>query len=326
MLDQASQSVTFDGLAAEPVLSINRGFSAPVNVERVISDDELVFLAAHDDDPFARYEAMQDLVVGHLKQAIAGALDDTALAVGRAAIGAAIRAVLEDTALDDQMRGELLLLPGEAYLAEQMELADPGAIHRERQALRGWLGKQLADQFTAIHERTSAVAYSLDPAARGARKMKTQALAYLAAGEHPDAAALAAAQYDNADNMTDRQGALMVLTGLSGPERTHKLLDFYNRFKTNPLVIDKWFALQASSLHPEVLKHVQALGEHPDFTFKNPNRVRSLFMAFAYNPHGFHAADGAGYRLIADVILELDPINPQTAARFVPPLGALATD
>ena len=132
---------------------------------------------------------------------------------------------------------------------------------------------------------------------------------------------MAAAQYDAATNMTDRQGALMVLAGLEGPERTHKLIDFYQRYRGNALVVDKWFALQAGSLHPQALAHVKALAGHADFTLKNPNRVRSLYMAFAANPAAFHAADGAGYRLIADLILDLDPINAQTAARFVSPLG-----
>ena len=132
---------------------------------------------------------------------------------------------------------------------------------------------------------------------------------------------MAAAQYNAADNMTDRQGALMVLAGLDGIARTNALIDFYNRYEGNSLVIDKWFALQAMSLHPNALNHVKALAEHSDFTLKNPNRVRSLYMVFAGNPHAFHVASGEGYRLIADLILTLDPINPQTAARFVPSLG-----
>ena len=321
VLDQAQQSFTFPGHAAPPVLSINRGFTAPVTIERVVSREDLVFLAAHDDDPFARYEAMQELVVGHLKDAIDGKLDAGGLEAGRAEITGALGAILADQQLDDLMRGELLVLPGETYLAEQMLVADPGAINAQRQALRKSIGTALEAEFTALHARASTVPYSLDAAARGARKVKTQALSYLAAGNPAAAETLAAAQYDGADNMTDRQGALMVLTGLSGVQRTHKLLDFYNRYQGNDLVIDKWFALQASSMHPNALAHVLALAEHPDFTLKNPNRVRSLYMAFAYNPAAFHAADGAGYRLIADVILALDPINPQTAARFVPPLG-----
>lgn len=321
LLDSPQASFAFAGHAELPVLSINRGFTAPVSIERDVSQADLVFLAAHDDDPFARYEAMQELVVGHLKDAIDGKLDDAALAQARGEIAGAFGAILGDGRLDDLMRGELLVLPGETYLAEQMLVADPGAIHRERQALRSALGQQLEGEFAALHARASAIPYGLDAAARGARKVKTQALAFLAAGNPVLAESLAADQYDRADNMTDRQGALMVLTGLAGPQRTDKLLDFYNRFRGNDLVIDKWFALQASSLHPQVLAHVLALAEHPDFTLKNPNRVRSLYMAFAYNPPAFNAEDGAGYRLIADLILALDPINPQTAARFVPPLG-----
>jgi aminopeptidase N len=240
---------------------------------------------------------------------------------GRGAIRTAFAAVLADDRLDDLMRGELLILPGHSYLSEQMLVADPGAIHAEREALKGWLGAELEAEFAALHARASAVPYDLGAAARGARKLKTQALVFLAAGAPELAERMASAQYDGADNMTDRQGALMVLAGLRGAERTHKLLDFYQRHRGNALVIDKWFALQAQSLHPAVLEHVKALATHPDFTLKNPNRVRSLYMAFTGAPQGFHAASGEGYRLIADLILALDPINPQTAARFVPPLG-----
>ena len=199
--------------------------------------------------------------------------------------------------------------------------ADPSAIHAEREGLKAWLGEELEDDLAALHDRASAVPYTRDAAARGARKVKTQALIYLAAGAPEEAARRAAEQYDRADNMTDRQGALMVLCGLDTPVREEKLADFRQRYEGNALVIDKWFSLQAGSLHPDVLAHVKALAEHPDFTLHNPNRVRSLYMAFAVNPHAFHAAGGEGYRMIADLILALDPINPQTAARFVPPLG-----
>jgi aminopeptidase N len=320
-LEQPRASLSFSGFEAPPVLSINRGFSAPVAIERDVPPADLVFLAAHDDDPFARYEAMQDLVVGHLRDAAGGALGEAERVAGRGAIRTAFAAVLADDRLDDLMRGELLILPGHSYLSEQMLVADPGAIHAEREALKGWLGAELEAEFAALHARASAVPYDLGAAARGARKLKTQALVFLAAGAPELAERMASAQYDGADNMTDRQGALMVLAGLRGAERTHKLLDFYQRHRGNALVIDKWFALQAQSLHPAVLEHVKALATHPDFTLKNPNRVRSLYMAFTGAPQGFHAASGEGYRLIADLILALDPINPQTAARFVPPLG-----
>jgi aminopeptidase N len=322
VLDQQEASFSFGGFARPPVLSINRGFTAPVAIESDTAPADLVFLAAHDDDPFARYEAMQSLVVQHLVAAVSGGLlCDAERQAGRDAIGRALAAVLDDDALDDLMRGELMILPSEAYLAEQLAVADPGAIHAEREGLKGWLGRQLRDRLAALHDRAGAVPYSRDPAARGARKIKTQALVYLAAGAPEEAAQRAAAQYRDADNMTDRQGALMVLCGLDTPERETALADFRQRYDGNALVIDKWFSLQAGSLHPRVLDHVRALADHADFTMNNPNRVRALYMACAVNPKAFHAADGAGYRLIADLILALDPINAQTAARFVPPLG-----
>jgi aminopeptidase N len=303
------------------VLSLNRGFSAPVAIEADQLEDDLIFLAAHDDDPFARYEALQSLIVRHLAAAIAGRLDTASREAGRAAIGAALAAVLDDAALDDLMRGELLVLPGEGYLAEQFGEADPTAIWQEREGLKAWLARTLADRFRALHARASAVPYSREAAARGARKVKTQALVYLAAGLPEEAAALAAAQYDAADNMTDRQGALMVLCGLETPLRAEKLADFHARHAGNALVTDKWFSLQAGSLHPSALDHVKALAGHPDFTLANPNRVRSLYMALAANPHAFHDPSGEGYRIIADLIIALDPVNAQTAARFVAPLG-----
>ncbi len=156
---------------------------------------------------------------------------------------------------------------------------------------------------------------------RGARKLKTQALVYLAAAAPQEAARRAAAQYRGADNMTDRQGALMVLCSLDAPERAELLADFHARYQGNALVIDKWFSLQAGSLHPAALTHARSLAGHPDFTLGNPNRVRALYMALAASPFAFHDGSGEGYRMIADLILALDPVNAQTAARFVPPLG-----
>ena len=317
VLDRAEMEFAFPGFAARPVLSLNRGFSAPIALDAGTSRDDLMFLAAHDDDPFARYEALQQLAVQHLLAVIGGEAD----AAGAAAIAAALRKVIADPALDDLMRGELLTLPGEAYLAEQFAAADPGAIRSAREALKADLAEALEDDLVALHVRVSAVPYSLSAAARGARKVKSLALVLLAAGAPELAAQLAAAQFDAADNMTDRQGALMVLCGLDTPLRAEKLAAFHARHAGNALVIDKWFSLQAGSLHPQVLDHVRALADHPDFTMNNPNRVRALYMAAAVNPGAFHVASGEGYRLIADLILALDPINAQTAARFVAPLG-----
>ncbi|MCL9983328.1 MAG: aminopeptidase N [Erythrobacter sp.] len=324
VLAQAEQTFILPLAGPDPVVSINRGFTAPVVIERALDRDDLVFLAAHDDDPFARSEALQELAVSHLVGAASGTLPADDRAAGEAAIIGAFASSMADTALDDAMCGELLMLPSETYLFEVMasggRLADPGAIHAAREGLKAAIGAALASELQALHARASAVALD-DPAGRGARKVKTQALVFLAAADPARAAQLAAQQYDAADNMTDRQGALMVLCGLDCPERAERLAAFYTRYKDNALVVDKWFTLQALSLHPQVIAHVRELAGHPDFTMKNPNRVRSLHMAFAGNPKGFHAASGEGYRMVADVILALDPINPQTAARFVPALG-----
>jgi len=324
VLAQEEQSFTLPLAGPDPVVSINRGFTAPVVIERDLAREDLVFLAAHDDDPFARSEALQELAVGHLVATASGTLSADEQAAGEAAIIGAFRSSLDDNALEDAMRGELMVLPSETYLFEAMatgeRLADPGAIHAAREGLKAAIGTALAGELAALHARASAVAHD-DPAGRGARKVKTIALGLIAAADPAKAAQLAAAQYDAADNMTDRQGALMVLCGLDTPAREERLAAFYERYKGNALVVDKWFTLQALSLHPDVIAHVRKLAEHPDFTLKNPNRVRSLHMAFAGNPKAFHKADGEGYRMVADVILALDPINPQTAARFVPSLG-----
>ncbi len=324
VLEDEEQTFDLPLAGPDPVVSINRGFTAPVVIERKLDREDLVFLAAHDDDPFARSEALQELAVGHLVGTASGALSGEEQAAGEAAIVNAFRASLADNALEDAMRGELLVLPSETYLFEAMATgerkADPGAIHAAREGLKAAIGTALAGELAALHARASAVTLD-DPAGRGARKVKTIALGLIAAADPAKAAELAAAQFDAADNMTDRQGALMVLCGLDHPAREERLAAFYERYKDNALVVDKWFTLQALSLHPEVIAHVRALAGHPDFTMKNPNRVRSLHMAFAGNPKGFHKADGEGYRMVADVILALDPINPQTAARFVPSLG-----
>ena len=321
VLDKAQDTFRFGGFADKPVASVNRTFSAPVTIARDVSREELVFLAAHDDDPFARYEAMQDLMVGHLVEASTHGMSDSACEQARGDIVDALRAVIADESIDDMMRGELLSMPTQTYIAEQIEAVDPGRVFAAREGLKAHIGTVLSHDLQRLYDRAAQLPFSHDPAAKGARRLKTLVLVYAAASDPDGAAKLAKRQYDASDNMTDRQGALMVLTGLNGIERTNALIDFYNRYEGNALVIDKWFSLQAMSLHPNVIEHVKALAGHPDFTLKNPNRVRSLYMAFAGNPHGFHAAGGEGYRLIGDLVLALDPINAQTAARFIPSLG-----
>ena len=313
VLDKAEQSFTFDGHTSAPILSINRGFTAPVVIERDISRDDLVFLAGNDDDSFARHEAMQELLLGYLL----GDENENA----REAIGTAAEAILADDALDHEMRAELLSLPPFAYLAECSEVYDPGAMVARREGLKTWLGERFADRFASLHDTLEAPAREAGPVGKQARRMRSLALGYVAAADPAKGATRALAQYREAQGMTERQGALAVLAGLDGPERKEALAEFYTRFADNALVIDKWFSLQAAALREDVLGEIEQLAQHPSFTMNNPNRVRALYAVMAGNPLAFHDASGAGYRMIADLILELNLKNPQLAARFVPSLG-----
>ncbi len=313
VLNEAEQEFTFDGHASAPVLSINRQFTAPVAIERDISRDDLVFLAAHDDDAFARHESMQELLLTYLL----GDGDDAS----REAIGTAAGAILADDMLDHEMRAELLTLPPFAYLAERSETYDPGAMVDQREGLKRWLGENFHHRFVDLHDRLADDARQEGPLGKQARRMRSLALAYIAANDAGEGAKRALEQYRKAKSMTERQGALGVLAGLDSHESEEALADFYSRFADNALVVDKWFTLQATALKTEVLAHIEQLCTHQAFTMSNPNRVRSLYGAMAGNPMAFHDESGAGYRMIADLILELNLKNPQLAARFVPSLG-----
>ncbi len=315
MLTQARQSFTLTGFPVPPILSINRGFSAPVIVETNRSQADLAFLSAHDDDPFARYEAMQQLMVNVLIGRIAGHATDDAAVVD------AVRNIITDPLLDPAFVAEAIRLPSEAYLGDQMRLVDPDAIHAARDALQQQIGGALAPLWRDIHAGTKASAFSLSPAAKGARKLRNAALHYLVASGAEDGPAVAFAQFSEADNMTERQAALGVLANAASAEREAALDIFYNRYAADALTLDKWFQTQAFALHPDTVELVAQLSEHKDFTLANPNRVRSLFGAFAGNQWAFHHKSGKGYRLLADCIIALDKLNPQTAAKLVPPLG-----
>jgi len=315
ILTEARESFVFPGFATPPKLSINRGFSAPVIMQTDRSQADLAFLSAHDDDPFARYEAMQQLMVNVLIARISGQPADEQAVVD------AIRYTLTDTSLDAAFVAEVIRLPSEAYLGDQMERVDPDAIHAAREALQTRIGADLEPLWREAHAATKANGFSTSPAAKGARKLRNAALHYLVASGASDGAAVAFAQFSEADNMTERQAALGTLANGSSAEREAALDIFYNRYCDDALTLDKWFQTQAFSLHPDTADQVAALSRHKDFTLGNPNRVRALFGAFAANQWAFHHRSGKGYRMVADCIIALDKLNPQTAARLVPPLG-----
>jgi aminopeptidase N len=316
LLADPSETIVFDGLAERAILSINRGFSAPVIVESDRTADELAFLSAHDDDPFARYEAMQQLMLDTL---VAGAVSG-----GRGhhrAVITAIAQTLADPDLDPAFVAEAVLLPSEAFIGDQMATVEPDAIYAAREALRGDIGRQLSAAWRQAYDGAPAEPYAYTPAAKGRRRLRSVALSYIAASGAADAATLAFGQFDAADNMTDRQGALTILANGTADEREAALDIFYNRYAGNSLVLDKWFQAQALATRDDTAAVVSGLAEHPDFTLANPNRARSLIGAFGANQRSFHTPGGAGYRFLADQLIALDRLNPQTAAKLLPPLA-----
>ena len=315
LMTKAKEQLRFPGSARLPALSINRGFSAPVTVETARDAEELAFLAAHDDDPFGRYEAMQQLMVDTLVAAVS---------TGRAMHGPvvdAVRNALTNNALDPAFVAETVLLPSEAFIGDQMLLVDPDAIQSARDALRRDLGAQLADHWRSAVTNHSGTAFEYSPKAKGGRRMRNVALGYIAASGAADGGRLAFAQFETADNMTDRLAAMQVLANGDAPERARALENFYARYRDNPIVIDKWFAAQAMATRKDAVEGALALKAHPDFSLTNPNRVRSLVGSLSVNQQQFHRADGAGYRFLSNIVIALDPINPQTAAKMLPPLG-----
>jgi len=314
LLDSVAAEVVFDDLDEAPMLSINRDFSAPALVEVERAPGELERLAETDSNSFARFEALQELMMRAL---IAGARGE---AIDPAPVIAAMASTLASNALDPAYKGEALVLPSESVIGDRLERVDPTAIHAARDGLRRSIGSALGDSLAAAQGATAAGS-DLSPTAKGVRRLRGVALGLLAAADPERAAKLAEAQYHAADNMTDRQAALAVLTSLDVPERQAAFDRFYDRYRGDALVIDKWFGLQAASQRPDTVAMVEALAGHPDFSMTNPNRLRALAGSFAANQIAFHDRSGRGYRLLADWIVEADAINPQVAARLVPPLG-----
>ena len=315
ILDEASAELRFDGLHDRPVLSINRDFSAPVIVETDRTLADLAFLSAHDDDPFARYEAMQQLMLDTLT------VGGTMRSADTAAVIDAVGATLADENLDCAFVAEVVLLPSEAFIGDQLNVVDPETIAEGREALRVAVGGAHRAHWQSIYDAHPATAYEYSPAAKGARRIRNVALGYLAAADPSVGAALAFSQFTSCDNMTDRMAALMTLANGDAPQRKEALAQFHDRYRGNALVIDKWFSTQALSTRADTLDAVATLTRHPDFSLNNPNRFRALVGAFSVNQRAFHAADGRGYAFLADQIGALDPINPQTAAKMIPALG-----
>jgi aminopeptidase N len=324
-LTETTQSFVFDNVAAAPVPSLLRGFSAPVHLDFEQTDAELAHLMAHDSDAFNRWEAGQRLATRVLLAGIAAA--GAGAGWIPAAYVAAVARVLDDGITGDPaLAAEALVLPAEQVLAEEVagrgQAIDPEAIHAARLALRRHLATALRDRFEAVWQALAPTApYAPEGAQAGCRALRNLCLAYLAESEpsHLKASVMPRllAQLNGADNMTDVMAALGTLANLDLPERDAALATFHARWKDEALVVDKWLQVQSTSRLPGTAQRVRELMQHPAFDIRNPNKVYALVRAFCgANPRHFHAADGEGYRLAADVIIELQAMNPQVASRI----------
>ena len=322
---EAEQTFTFVDIAEQPLPSLLRGFSAPVKLSFPYSRDQLMFLMQHDTDGFNRWDAGQQLSVQVLQEMIGQYQRGESLAMDSRLL-TALASVLDNTELDPAMVAEMLSLPSEAYLAEISEVADVDAIHAAREFARKQLADGLFDalwaRYQAHREVSKATAYVAEKEHFARRALQNIALSYLMLSGRPEVLAATLEQYDACDNMTERLTALAVL--VNSPfeaEKARALQAFAEHFKDNPLVMDQWFSVQAASGLPGGLERVKALMQHPAFTLKNPNKVRALIGAFAgQNLINFHAADGSGYRFLADLVIELNALNPQIASRQLSPL------
>ncbi len=318
LLQEAEQRFVFAGVTERPVPSLLRGFSAPVRLRVERAQDELAFLMAHDGDAFNRWDAGQELSTKLLLALAADAQAGRPLVVPTAYIEAQ-RQVLTDARLDGSLRALALSLPAEQQLAQEVSEVDPDALHAAREHVRRELARALRGELLATFEAAdTGEAYRHDSASVDRRRLKNAALVYLSLLDEPAARERPLVQLRKADNMSDASAALSVLASVDGPERDQALAEFYGRWRHDPLVLDKWFTVQATSSLPDTLARVRELTKHADFTLKNPNRVRALVGAFAMsNQARFHAKDGSGYAFLADLVLDLDALNPQVAARMV---------
>jgi aminopeptidase N len=317
-------SITFTGVAEEPVPSILRGFSAPILLDFDYTDAQLLTLLANDPDPFNRWEAGQRLALRSAITSIASSSDSTRAGVLNDAYLDAMRSVLHHPMLDAAFKELVLTLPSETYIAEQLDVVDPQRIHAVRESMRLQLAVALhADWQWAYSAHQDTGAYHPDAASAGKRALAGMALAHLcrAATESGDTVwpGKALQRFKDASNMTDRANALQALVGSGHALAAPALARFHAMFRNEDLVLDKWFALQAGAPDRggQVLPAVRQLMAHPDFNIRNPNRARSVIFSFCNaNPGGFHRADAAGYVYWSERVVELDGINPQVAARL----------
>ncbi len=306
---KAEEKFVFDDIPEPPVPSILRGFSAPVSVKYAYTEADLAHLMAHDSDAFNRWEAGQRLATGLLLDGASEAPKSFIEAFGR---------VLTDGPRDPAFAAEALNLPSESTLAEQVEVVDPDALHASRVGVRRQVAAALRKELLSMYaEMTVSGPYSPDATSAGKRSLRNLCLGLMMELDDAEIRALCVKQFEAADNMTDAMAALTFLANTDCPERVAALESVYEKWKHEPLVVDKWLGVQATSRLPGTLAEVKRLTSHPAFDIRNPNKIYSLIRAFVGVNHvRFHAADGGGYEFAAEQIIAIDKLNPQVAARI----------
>lgn len=313
-LSKSREVFKFTDVPEPPVPSLLRGFSAPVKVAFDYSDAELMFLMAHDSDGFNRWDAAQRVS----QSAVLNLISNPDYSVPDGYINAC-KTALTDVTSDKALLAEILALPGESYLGDQMEVVDVDAIHKARESLKIHLATELRGAFYHVYqENQEDSAYDISSTSIARRSLRNLALDYLMQLQDPAVNELCIEQYQAQNNMTDVISALSLIANSDIPQREELLDDFYSRWKHDPLVLDKWFTVQAVSKRKDTLGKVKELMQHPAFNMHNPNKVRSLIGAFcSANQANFHASDGSGYALLCESVLQLDSINPQIASRML---------
>lgn len=317
---EAEQTFTFDNVAQKPIPSLLREFSAPVKLDYPYSDQQLTFLMQHARNEFSRWDAAQSLLATYIKLNVAKYQQQQPLSLP-AHVADAFRAILLDEHLDPALAAQILTLPSENEMAELFTTIDPQAISTVHEAITRCLAQELSDELLAVYVANMTPVYRIEHGDIAKRALRNTCLNYLAFGDEEFANKLVSSQYHQADNMTDSLAALAAAVAAQLPCRDELLAAFDVRWNHDGLVMDKWFALQATSPAANVLVQVRTLLKHPAFSLSNPNRTRSLIGSFASgNPAAFHAADGSGYQFLVEILSDLNTRNPQVAARLIEPL------
>ncbi|AIR71634.1 aminopeptidase N [Dickeya fangzhongdai] len=317
---EAEQTFVFDDVPSQPVPSLLREFSAPVKLNYPWSDEQLTFLMRHASNAFSRWDAAQSLLANYIRLNVARYQQKQPLSLPMHVVDA-FRGVLLDDQLDPMLASQILSLPSENEMAELFDVIDPDAIAAVRQSLVQTLAQEMADELLAVYRANKLASYRVDQQDMGKRALRNVCLSYLAFADRSQADALAAAQFTDADNMTDSLAAMAAAVAAQLPCRDTLLAAFDERWHQDGLVMDKWFVLQASSPASDVLNRVRELLNHRSFSLNNPNRLRSLVGSFcAGNPSAFHAVDGSGYQFLTEMLSDLNTRNPQVASRLIEPL------